>query len=96
MARSLDTQRKTFYYKEVNMNTLKSVFRGICEALQFVSLLVLSGLTIVCVTEFVLELLTACGVQHIPFSAKTMEMLLYLIPVLAGILYWRSRKEYWQ
>ena len=78
------------------MDTLKSIFRGICEVLQFVSLLVLSFITILYGTEFVLELLTACGVQHIHFSAKTLNMLLYLTPVLAGILYWRSRKEYWQ
>ena len=79
------------------MDILKSVFRGICEVLQFISLLVLSGITIYFGTELVCWCLHACGLPFVHLSEKAFFVLLcYTVPVMAGILYWRSRKEYWE
>lgn len=79
------------------MDTLKSIIKGIIEVLQLMAMIALSFITLVMVDMAIMAVLEACGLDfRLAAPACLPVLLMYSAPVLGGVLYWRSRKEYWK
>ena len=79
------------------MDTLKSIIKGIIEVLQLLAMIALSFVTLVMIDMAIMAVLEACGMNfQLAAPGCLPSLLMYSAPVLGGLLYWRSRKEYWE
>ena len=79
------------------MDTLKSIIKGIIEVFQLLAMIALSFVTLIMVDVAIVAVLEACGMNfQLATPSCLLHLLMYSAPVLGGLLYWRSRKEYWE
>ena len=89
----LDSNCKT----ETKKSTLKSIIKGIIEVLQLLAMVVLAFIKLIAVADHSLTQLSALGVEHkCALPASWDPIILCVVLVLGGALYWHSRREYWE